>query len=66
MTDCFALKWAGHVVMMDDSRIPQKGIGECFGRRRPLGKLRRRWDDVVWRDTIDLLHIRKWKMAARK
>jgi len=66
MTDCFALKWAGHVVMMDDSRIAQKIIGERFGRRRPLGKLRGRWDDVVWRDAIDLLHIRNWKMAARK
>ena len=66
MTDCFALKWAGHVVMMDDSRISQKVIGEGFGRRRPLGKLRGRWDYDVWRDAIDLFHIRNWKMAARK
>jgi len=66
MTDCFALKWAGHVVMMDDPRIPQKVKGERLGRRRLLRKFGGRWVDAVWRDVIDLLHIRNWKMAARK
>jgi hypothetical protein len=58
MTDCSALKWTDHVVMLDDTRYSQKVIGKRFGRRRPLGKLRGRRDDVVWRNAIDLLHIR--------
>jgi len=47
-------------------RITQKVIGERFGRGRLLGKFGGRWDAAVWIDAIDSLHIRNWKMAARK
>jgi hypothetical protein len=43
---------------------PQKVMGECFGGRRTLGKLRGRWHNAVWRDATDLFQIRKWKAAA--
>jgi len=52
--------------MMNDSRIPQKAIGERIRRKTPLGELRGRCDDAVRRKAIDSLHIRNWKMAARK
>jgi hypothetical protein len=33
------LQWAGHVVRIDDSTIPIKVTGGCFGGRRPVGSL---------------------------
>jgi hypothetical protein len=66
MTYCFAVKWAGHVARMDDSLIPQKAVRERFGRRMPLGELRGRWENAVWRDAIDLLHIQYWKVATKR
>jgi hypothetical protein len=40
-------------------------MGVCFGRRKPLGKPRGRWEGAVW-DTIGLLQIRTWKAAVGK
>jgi len=38
----------------------------CYGRRKPTGKPRSRWEDAVWRDTVDFLQIQNWKAAERK
>jgi hypothetical protein len=36
-----------------------------FRKKKHVGKPRGRWEDGVWRDVVDLLHIRKWKAADR-
>jgi hypothetical protein len=32
------LQWAGHIVQMDNSRIPKKVLDGKFHRRRPVGR----------------------------
>jgi hypothetical protein len=46
---------------MDDSRIHTKVMGESFGGRISVGKLRGRWKDAFRRDAISWLHIWNWK-----
>jgi hypothetical protein len=59
------LIWAGHVVRTEQHRIPKKVLGSCFGGGRPVGRPRNRWEDVIQRDTANLLRIRNWEDAAR-
>ena len=59
------VQWANHRVKMDDSRSKKKK-GICTGRRRHEGNPRSRWEDAVWRDAVDLLHVHTWKVAAKK
>jgi hypothetical protein len=59
------LMWAGHVVRMEEHRITKKVLGSCFGRGRPVGSPRNRWEDAIQRDTANLLQIRNWKAVAR-
>jgi hypothetical protein len=66
------LGWAGHVVRMEDERIlpppPQrkeKVLCGKFRNKRPVGKPRTRWEDVVRRDTSQILGIRGWKGRAK-
>jgi hypothetical protein len=59
------LMWAGHVVRMEQHRIPEKVLGSCFGGGRPVGRPRSRWEDVIQRNAANLLRIRNWKAAAR-
>jgi hypothetical protein len=56
--------WTGHIVKMEQQRIPKKVLGSCFGRGRPVGRPRNRWEDVH-RDAANLLRIRNWKAVAR-
>jgi hypothetical protein len=58
------LMWAGHVVRMEQHRIPKKVLGSCFGGGRPVRRPRNRWEDVIQRDAANLLRIRNWKAAA--
>jgi hypothetical protein len=51
---------------MDDSRINTEVMGESFGGRRSVGKLRGRWKDAFRRDAIGFLHIRNWKATERE
>jgi hypothetical protein len=56
------LRWAGHVVRMDNSRIPVKKVldGKFHGGRR-VGRPRLRWEDNISRDSLLLLNIRGWR-----
>ena len=57
------LRWVGYVVRMEDERIPtpppkkkRKILSGKFRRKkRPVGKTRTRWEDVVRRDTSQRL-----------
>jgi hypothetical protein len=51
---------------MNDSPIPKKVMGGCFGGRRFVRKPRSRWEDAVCRDAVDILQARNWKAAGRK
>ena len=52
------LKWAGHVVMMFDNRIPKQIVGECLGE----GMTR---EDKVLKGAAKLLNTKNWLTAAR-
>jgi hypothetical protein len=54
------LQWAGHVVRMDNSRIPNKVLDGKFHVGRPW----LRWEDNIRRDSLLLLNIRRWSRWA--
>ncbi len=61
------LGWAGHVIRMADERIPKKVLNGTFYNTRPVGRPRTRWADVVQRDALQLLGIRRirgWRRRA--
>jgi hypothetical protein len=62
---CLKKLWAGHVVRMEQHRIPKKILVSCFGEGRPVGRPQNRWEDVIQRNAANLLQIRNWKAAAR-
>jgi hypothetical protein len=43
---------------MEDERFPKKVLNGKFHNTRPVGKPRARREDVVWRDTPQILEIR--------
>jgi len=52
------LEWAGHIIRMEEERIPKKVLSGNFHTTRPVGRPRTRWADVVQRDALQLLGIR--------
>jgi hypothetical protein len=58
------LGWAGHIIKMEEERIPKKVLNGNFRTTRPVGKPRARWADVVQRDALRLLGIRGWRRRA--
>jgi hypothetical protein len=58
------LEWAGHIIRMEEERIPKKVLNRNFHTTRPLGRPRTRWVDVVQRDALQLLGIREWRRRA--
>ena len=41
------LEWAGHIIRMEEERIPKKVLNGNFHTTRPVGRPRSRWADVV-------------------
>jgi len=58
------LEWAGHIIRMEEERIPKKVLNGNFHTTRPMGRQRTRWVDVVQRDAVQLLGLRGWKKRA--
>jgi len=58
------LGWAGHIMRMEEERIPKKVLNRNFYATRPVGRPRTRWVDVVQRDALQLLGIRGWRRRA--
>jgi hypothetical protein len=58
------LEWAGHIMRMEEERIPKKVLNGNFHTTRPVGRPRTRWADMVQRDTLQLLGIRGWRRRA--
>jgi hypothetical protein len=50
------LQWAGHIIKMEEERIPKKKVRNGnLHTTRPVGRPRTRWVDVVQRDALQLL-----------
>jgi hypothetical protein len=60
------LEWAGHIIGIEEERIPKKVLNGNFLTTRAVGKPRTRWADVVQRDALQLLGIRGWRRAANR
>jgi len=58
------LGWAGHIIRMEEGRIPKKVLNGNFCTTRPVGRPRTRWADVVQRDALQLLGVRGWRRRA--
>ena len=58
------LEWAGHIIRMEEERIPKKALNGNFHTTRPVERPRTRWTDMVQRDTLQLLGIRGWRRRA--
>ena len=58
------LGWAGHITRMGDEKTLKKALNGKFYNTRPVGKPRTRWEDVVRRDTSQILGIRRWRRRA--
>jgi hypothetical protein len=56
--------WVGHILSVEGEGIPEKVLNGKFHNTRPVGKPRTRWDDVVRRDTSEILGIRGWRRRA--
>jgi hypothetical protein len=52
------LGWAGHIIRIEEERIPKRVLNGNFHTTRPVGRPRTRWVDVVQRDALQLLGIR--------
>jgi len=58
------LEWAGHIIRMEEERIPKKVLNGNFRTTRPVGRPRTRWAGVVQRDALHLLGTRGWRRRA--
>jgi hypothetical protein len=58
------LDWAGHIIKKKKKRIPKKVLNGNFHTKRPVGRPRTRWADVVQRDALQLLGIKGWRRRA--
>jgi hypothetical protein len=58
------LGWASHIIRMEEERILKKVLNGTFHNRRPVGRPRTRWADVVQRDALQQLGVRGWSRRA--
>jgi hypothetical protein len=58
------LKWAGHIIRMEEKMIPKNVLNGNLHTTRPVGRPRTRWADVVQRDALQLLGIGEWRRKA--
>jgi hypothetical protein len=59
------LGWAGHIIRMEEERNQKKILNGTFYNTRPAGRQRTRWEDMVQRDALQLLGMRRWRRRAR-
>ena len=58
------LRWASHVIRIEEGRVPRKVLNGKFYNTRPVGEPKARWEDAVQRDTRELLGARGWRRQA--
>jgi len=57
------LRWAGHVIRHDDDDLSRRVLLSEPGGKRPRGRPRLRWEDVVKEDAAKL-GCRNWTVVA--
>jgi hypothetical protein len=57
------LQWVGHVTRMKDEGAAMKALKGYIEGRRPVGRSRGRWSDVVDRDNKRMLKCKDWRSA---
>jgi hypothetical protein len=60
------LGWVGHIIRMEDERLPEKVLNGKLHNTRPMGKPRRRREYVVRRDTSQILRKRRLRRQAEQ
>ena len=55
---------SGHIIRMEEERIPKKVRNGNLRTARPVGRPRTRSADVVQRDALQLLGTRGWRRRA--
>jgi hypothetical protein len=58
------LEWEGHIIRMEEEKIPKKVLNGNFNTTRPVGRSRTGWADVYQRDALQLLWTRGWRRRA--
>jgi DNA-binding PucR family transcriptional regulator len=58
------LGWAGHIIRMEEGRIPKKVLNGKFHNTRPVERPRIRWEDAVQKDALQILGTRGWRRRA--
>ena len=59
------LRWAGHLIRMEDSRPAKRVLLNNPGGQRPRGRPRARWEDDVERDAGNI-GVRNWTNKAKQ
>ena len=54
----------GHMIRIEEERIPKKVLNVNFYTTRPVGRPRTRRADVVQKDALQLLGIKGWRRRA--
>jgi hypothetical protein len=57
------LQYLGHVVRMEEKRVPKKILDQHPEGRRKPGRLRKRWLDDVTKD-LEVFGLRGWRRQA--
>ena len=60
------LRWAGHIIRMEEQRIPKRILNGNFHTATLEGRPRTTWADVVQRDDQQQLGITGWRSKAAK
>jgi hypothetical protein len=58
------LGWVGHIIRMEEERIPKRVLNRNFHTTRPVVRPRTRWADVVQKNALQLLGIKGWRSKA--
>ena len=58
------IKWLGHIQRMDQAKPTRKLLDWKTMGKRPVGKTRQRWKQVVTED-LKKLKVKGWKEAAK-
>jgi hypothetical protein len=66
------LGWAGHIIRMEEGRIPKKFLNGKFRKTRPVLRPRIRWENAVQKDALQILWRRRaenrdeWRQLLRE
>jgi len=53
-------------MLQEDEIIQKQVLNRKFLNRRAMGKPRTRWEDIIWKDTSQILGTLGWKKQAEE